>query len=103
MYKVTKKQTRPSRDVAFWANQGILADTFGYISAVHQANIIESEITISDESLVLTKIMIWSNKEAYDRFMNDQKVIDELITPGHAYMDENGITRHPDVGEEIPD
>lgn len=92
MFTITKTQTRPSVSVAFWTNQGVPAETFVHIGQNHQQNVIDSEATVSEDGLTLSKTTTWSSKEAYDAFMADEVVINSMVNKCHTYMNENGIT-----------
>lgn len=102
MYTITKTQTRPSVSVAFWTNQGIAAETFVHIGQNHQHNVLDSETTISEDGLTLTKTTVWASKEALDNFMSDPVVVNNLINKCHTYMKENNITYTTGFEEETP-
>lgn len=101
MFRIVKTQTRPSTDVDFWTNQNVSIEVFQYVNTNHQPNIINAEVSISEDGLTLTKTTTWTSKSAYEAFLSDLIVIESFINPSHVYMNDNGIIYDTGVGEEI--
>lgn len=101
MFKIIKKQTRSNLETSWWNPTFVSSEVSNYISENYSSNIVETNVEISDDGLTLSRSTTWANRESYEAFINDEYVINNLITPSQEYMNENNITRDPGVGEEI--
>ena len=101
MYEIIGTQTRPNTQVPFLTkDSGVIpAEVYEYVRENYLVTnkILSQSTTISEDQLTLTSTRFWSNEAAFDEFMADTYIIENLVNPGNAYLDQNGILRDRSV------
>lgn len=97
MFKIIKKQIRPSADVPFFT----LADNEvkAWLSENYfmTGKMMPPEITVSDNGLEQSTIVLFQSEDAAREWKYDQYVIDNLQTPMEAYCTANNIEILPTI------
>lgn len=90
MFKIVKRQIRPSLDVEFWDMRS-LPKEIRMIMVLKTKNVYSANEQYSDDNLTQIRTAIWKDKESHDAFLQDPIVIENFLKPRDQYMRENGI------------
>jgi hypothetical protein len=95
MYKIIRTFSRPTTNVEFWGPENPLVSddfrTYRKETYVDTGKLVSRTHVLSADGLSGTITAMWESPEDLQIFLNDQRVINELETPGEQYMTENGI------------
>ena len=106
MYVLTKKQIRPDTSANFFdiRNAALVSKEYrdywrtNYVST---GKCLFVQLTMSEDELELTSIMMWESKADYDAFIADQYCLDEFLNKYNAYNEAHNITTETISEEEI--
>lgn len=95
MYKVTRIQSRPTTNVEFWSeNHPSVAEahrTYRRENYTNTGKFISKTEELSADGLLRTIVATWQSREAFEEFINDQRILNEFEIPGNQYMADNNI------------
>lgn len=97
MFKVIKKQVRPSTSVDFYTPTD--AELGAYLSANYfqTGKMLPPEITLSEDGLEQSTTVLFQSEDVAREWKYDPVVVEKLQTPLQAYCDANGIQLLPTI------
>jgi hypothetical protein len=94
MFQVTKIQIRPNANVPFFHEVGRTDEYKEYFKTNFKDTLknVSMTRTVSEDSLTLTSVTLWSSSEAFQEFILDSYCYEHYVLAGQIYDLENGIT-----------
>ena len=95
MYQIIRTFYRPNTNIEFWTEDNPLVSedfrTYRKETYTDTGKLVSRVHTLSENGLLRTTTAVWESQDAFNSFINDQRIINELEIPGTQYMSENGI------------
>lgn len=97
MFKIIKKQIRPSADVPFFALADNEFKTWLAENYFRTGKMMPPEITISEDGLEQSTVVLFMSEDTAREWKYDPYVVEKLHTPMEAYCAANNIVILPTI------